>query len=163
MIARFWNQPSRAYRDFQLVYGGLGLHFFFPALGYLLSPETAMASFTKLGTLLGAGAYPFTEQSMLWRVLAGTNVLTLAFLCFFIQADVRRHWPALYPLVFMKGTTAAGFFIAFVTTRYPAFLAAAFWDGLNCGFFVHFARGARDAAVADEGALVPRPLGARVS
>lgn len=162
MLSRFWNQPSRAYRDFQLVYGALGLHFFFPALGYLLSPETAMDSFTRLGSLLGGSAYPFTEESLLWRVLAGTNVLTLGFMCFFIQADVRRHWPALYPLVFMKGTTAASFFIAYVTVRYPAFLAAAFWDGLNCVFFIHFARQARAAAAAGEAGLVPRPLGAEV-
>ncbi len=161
MLSRFWNQPSRAYRDFQLVYGALGLHFFFPALGYLLSPETAMDSFTRLGALLGAGTYPFSEQSMVWRVLAGTNVLTLAFLCFFIQADVRRHWPALYPLVFMKGTTSASFFLAYVlSTRYPAFLLVAFWDGLNCLFFIHFARNARAAALAGEEGLVPRPLGA---
>lgn len=83
----------------------------------------------------------------------------MGFLCLFIQADVRRHWPALYPMVLMKGTTAASFFIAFAAIRYPAFLAAAFWDGLNCAFFIHFARRARDAAEAREAALVPRPLG----
>lgn len=159
-LTRFLSQPRKAYRDFQIVFGLLGLHFIIPALGYLFVPDAAVAGFVRLGDLLGGEYYPFYERSYLWRILGGTNVLTLGFLCLFVQADVRRHWPALYPLVFMKGTTSLGYLCVFaVILRYPAFLAIAAWDALNCAAFVYFARKAW-AEAEDESTLVPRPWGA---
>lgn len=160
MLSRFLSQPSVDYRNFQIVYGLLAAHFIVPALGYLIHPDAAVNAFVKLGGWLGGEYYPLYEVSYLWRILAGTNVLCLGFMCVMLQLDIKRHWPVLYPLVFMKGATAAIYALVYVfSLRYPAFLAITLWDGLNCVFFVYYGLSARRAAEADESVLVPRPLG----
>ena len=159
-LGRFLFQPSKDYRNFHLVYGFLGAHFIVAALSYLVDPDAAVAGFVELGGLLGGEYYPLYEKSYLWRILAATNVLTLGFLCFFIQADVERHWPALYPLLFMKGTTAVCFLGVFAfALRYPSFLAVAAWDGINCLAFLYYGTRARAAARLGAEELFPRPIG----
>ncbi len=163
-LARFWTQPSRDYRNFHLVYGLLGIHFVIPALGYLFAPDQAVRSFDLLGRLLGGRPYLVPEQSYIWRVLGATNVLTLGFLCFWVQLDVRRHWCCVAPLVFMKGTTALSYLGVFLMSyANPAFLAVSVWDGINCWAFVHFGLRAKAAAEAGEDELVPRPAARRIA
>ncbi|MBI5211129.1 MAG: hypothetical protein HY927_14250 [Elusimicrobia bacterium] len=156
----FYHQQRREYRDFQLVFTALAFHFVIPGLGYLLYPDMTVESFLWLNQALGGAEYLIPENSLLWRVLAGANVLTLGFLCFFLQADIKRHWPAMYPLLFMKGVTALSFLVVWLfKSGCPAFLAIAAWDALNCMAFVYFGFTARQAAEQDEAVLVPRPLG----
>lgn len=159
-ISRFLSQPNTDYRNFQLVYGFLAVHFIVPGLGYLIHPDAAVAGFTRLGSLMGGEYYPLYEVSYLWRILAGTNVLCLGFMCVMLQLDVKRHWPVLYPLVFMKGATALIFLLVYLfSLRYPAFLAITLWDGLNCVAFIFFGVRGLHAAMEGESLLVPRPIG----
>lgn len=161
LVRRFLSQSNKEYRDFQLVYGLLGAHFFVAGLWYLLFPDSAVEGFVRLGTIVGSEIYPLYERSYMWRILAATNVLTLGFLCAFIQADVRRHWPAVYPLLFMKGATAVSYLCVYVfILHYPAFLMVASWDTLNCAAFLYYGQKGRKASMAGDDGLVPRPLAA---
>ncbi|MBI3073058.1 MAG: hypothetical protein HYY84_13170 [Deltaproteobacteria bacterium] len=158
-IARFWKQPNKSYRNFQIVFTLLTLNFLFPALTYLVAPSMARDSIVSLGRLLGAPDYPVSEESLVWRVLAGTNVLTLAFTCFLLQLNVRRFFAALYPLVFMKATTAIAYLATyFVALAYPLFWAIFLWDGLAVFLFIFFATRARRtlATSHDDASLIPR-------
>jgi hypothetical protein len=133
---------SREFKQFRAVYLLLTANFFFPSLLYAFAPEQALAQFESIGRLLGGGAYPFAGQEggYIWRVLAAGNVMTLAFLCFLLQWDLKRFYPALVPLVFLKAYSSLGFFIVFLRTRYPAFLAVSLFDGLTVGAMIFFAR-----------------------
>ena len=54
--------------------------------------------------------------------------------------DIRRFYPVLYPLVFMKSTTAVAYLgIYLFAYRYPAFLAVALYDGLCLFLMIYFA------------------------
>jgi hypothetical protein len=159
-ITRFWKQPNKTYRNFQIVFTLLTLNFLFPAISYLVAPSVARDGIVSLGRLLGAPDYPVSEESLVWRVLAGTNVLTLAFTCFLLQLNVRRFYAALFPLVFMKATTAIAYLATyFVALAYPLFWAIFLWDGLACFLFIFFATRARRAIDRDrngDAPLVPR-------
>ena len=159
MLARFWSQPSRPYRDFQIAFWLLGLHFFFPALSYAFAPGIAAEQFSTIGELLGAGPYAAPEaESRIWRYLASANVMSLALMCFMLASNLRRFWPVLPALVFLKGYNASLFLLDFVVHRYAPFLAVALWDLSNCAMFVFFARRAhRDIAGRADAVLVPRP------
>ncbi|MBI4677389.1 MAG: hypothetical protein HY748_07380 [Elusimicrobia bacterium] len=162
LAARFIGQKNKDYLYFQAVYGILAAHFLIMGLVYLMNPESALEPFYWLGVTLGGREYPVAEHSHVWRVLAGTNVLTLGFLCVFLQLDVKRHWPAIYPLVFMKGATALAFMgVRLFAVSYPAFWAVAVRDAAICGLFVYFGGLGKKAAEEDESVLVPRPLGYR--
>ncbi|MBI5883275.1 MAG: hypothetical protein HZB91_09235 [Elusimicrobia bacterium] len=159
---RFFKQKSREYLYFQLVFGAIALHAFVTGSACLLSPESALEPFLWLGVMLGGREYPVTEQSHVWRALAGTQTLTLGFLCVFLQFDVKRRWVVLWPLVFMKVVSAAAFLgVYFFANRFPAFWGMALRDAVFCGLLLYFADGARSAAEKDESILVPRPLGHR--
>lgn len=137
---RFWNQPNRAYRNFQIAFFLLGVHFFIPSLTYAFNPQGAIGQFQFLGKLMGAGAYPFQEDGFVWRVLAAGNVCTLAFMCFLIQLNVRRFYPVLLPLCFLKAYASLGFLISYLYGyRYPVFLGIFLWDGINVLMFLYFA------------------------
>ncbi|MBI4617751.1 MAG: hypothetical protein HY720_29330 [Planctomycetes bacterium] len=159
-IVAFFRQPCRPYRDFQIVFTILTLNFAIPSASYVLAPRIAADQFLSIGRTLGGGDYPVPEaESRLWRYLGATNVMALAFMCFFLQLDLRRNYPVLVPLTFLKGATATLFLLEFLLgTRYPAFLAVSVFDFFTCALFVFFARRAhaeiRDRPDAD---LVPRP------
>lgn len=137
---KFWNQPNKTYRNFQIVFGLLALHFFFPALNYGFAPQSAIDMFRWMGSVSGGPAYPFSEDGFVWRVLASGNVLTLAFMCFLLMANVRRFYAVLVPLCFMKGCASLGFLLAFVFGfHFLPFLGVAVWDGINVVLFLYFA------------------------
>lgn len=146
MLAR-WSSLPPAVRLFQAVYTFLTLNFFFPAWLYLLAPADAVARFESIGLLLGGGPYPWAaaELGWVWRILAGGNVLNLAFMCALLQWDLRRFYPVLWPLLFMKGFSTAANFAVFLATGYPAFLAVAVYDGLTVAAMRFFAARARAA------------------
>lgn len=135
-----------AHRQFQLVYAFLTLNFLIPSVGYLLDPALAIAQFERIGTILGAGPYPYAagETGWVWRILAGGNVMTLSFMCALLLWDLRRFFPVLWPLVFMKGLATLLNLAVFAVTGYPAFLAIFVYDGLSAAAMVYFARRALD-------------------
>lgn len=138
---RFWNQPNQAYRNFQLAFFLLGVHFFFPSLTYAFNPQAALNQLTwVVGHLTNASPYKFAEDGFLWRVLAAGNVCTLAFMCFMIMANVKRFYAVLVPLCFLKAYSSIGFLITYIYAyRYPAFLGVFLWDGTNVLMFLYFA------------------------
>lgn len=145
------GEAARLPLGFRLAYGYLTLGFLFPSLAYLCAPGTALAQFDALGVLLGGGHYAFWagEQGYVWRVLAAANVMTLALMCGLILFDIRRFYPVLYPLVFMKSTTALAYLWVFLFAyRYPAFLAVALYDGFCLFLMIYFAGRAQQALKA---------------
>lgn len=130
-------------RAFHVVYTILAANFIIPVLIYIFAPERAVASFAGVGLAFGAGPYPHTEDSMLWRVLGIANVATLGFCCVLLQIDLRRYYAALLPLLFLKSAASLGFLIAFVFEPYPSYLAASLFDGVTVAAMAFFASRAR--------------------
>ena len=82
---------------------------------------------------------PGANENLLWRVLAVANVLTLGFCCVLIQLDIRRWFPVLTPLLFLKACAAIGFAITWGWTGYAGYGAAAALDGVTCWAMWFFA------------------------
>ncbi len=156
-LSKFWNQPNKRFRNFQVVYTFLTLNFLIPSIFYYVAPEKAIAQFRWMGKVLGA-EYPLTEESLVWSTLAATNVLTLAFMCFLQQLNVYRFRMVLVPLVFMKGTTALAFLHIYIwVLGFPPFLGVFFIDSISALAMIIFAISARrslDDHPSDQ--LVPR-------
>ncbi|MBI2889288.1 MAG: hypothetical protein HYY13_00730 [Nitrospirae bacterium] len=158
-MTSFWNQPTKRYRNFQIVYTVLTLNFIIPSFMYAFAPMTAVRQFFEIGQILGGGYYPIHEESYVWRCLAVGNVFTLGIMCFLLQADIQKHFPILWPLVVMKSSAALGY-LRIYTSRYdyPAFLAVFLFDSLTVGFMIYFAvRARRELERAGAWASVPRP------
>lgn len=158
-MRRFWSQPDRRYRNFQIIFTLLTANFFFPAVSYLVAPSDAMRNFVRLGTALGAAHYNATPDNVVWRILAVGNVLTLALMCFLLQLNVKRFFPVIIPLVFMKSFSTLANLGAFIggPSHFPGFLAVFLWDGLAVFLFIYFAGRARASVVAGpEVARVPQ-------
>lgn len=138
---------------FHVVYTLLALNFWIPVAIYVFAPDTAIAQFVAIGEPFGAGPYPHTEDSMFWRVLGIANVATLGFCCVLLQVDVRKFFPVLFPLVFLKGSATLGWFVAWLVEGQPQYLVAALFDAATVAAMWIFASGAR--RVADAPALSP--------
>ena len=129
-------------RGFRIVYTVLTLNFFIPALYYCFDPNGAAQLFSSLGAPVWVVEYPFSEDSMFWRILGIGNVATLGFCCALLLWDLKRFYAVLFPLVFLKSCSVMGFLVAAVTAFHPAFLIGAIFDGVTVGLMVVFARGA---------------------
>lgn len=165
-LGRFFTQPTRRYRDHQLVFALLTLNFVLPALTYSFAPQSAMDSFLRINTILGGAPYDFPEAaSRVWRYLGAANVMTLGLMCALLMADLRRFYPVLVPLTFMKLYAATSWLVGFVLDPGARFfLAAAILDYVTSFAFVFFAVRARRAIEGvPDAALVPRPWSARRS
>ncbi|MAE71943.1 MAG: hypothetical protein CME06_15935 [Gemmatimonadetes bacterium] len=133
-------------RAFQIVYTILTLNFIIPAFLYLFAPEFAWSSLKEVATLFGASHYPYSESSLYWRILGFGNVMTLGFMCALLLFDLRKYYPTLVPLVFLKGCSAFGFLGVYLwVLDYPLFLIAFLFDGLTLAAMIYFARTARNA------------------
>lgn len=161
-MGAFWRQPSAAYRDFQIVFTILTLNFTLPALTYTFDPHSAMEQFLRVNELLGGAPYTFPEaDGRVWRYLAAANVMTLGFMCFLLQFDLRRFFPVLVPLTFMKAYAATCWLVGWLADRGAMFfLGAAVLDYGTSLAFVYFARRAHRDLMAGA-AVVPRPQGDR--
>ena len=160
MLASFLHQPCRAYRNFQLVMTPLTLNFAFPSLTYAIAPQVATASLVTVSRLVGGVPFaPDVENaSLLWRALASSNVMTLALMCFLLQYSLRRYFPVLVPLAFLKGSSALLFLVIAVTTGQRAYAAITLLDGGTGALFVAVTVLAHRAIQAfPDDALVPRP------
>ena len=129
-------------RAFHFVYTILALNFFIPVFVYIFDPHSALTQFVSVGALLGTPAYIHSEDSVLWRVLAIANVTTLGFCCVLLQVNIRKWYPALVPLAFLKSMAALGFLIAFMAEPFRGYLAAFALDSTTVLLMVFFARGA---------------------
>jgi len=134
-------------RQFQIVFVLLALNFIIPAISYTFFPHVAVEGFLSLNTLLGGAEYTFPEaQSRVWRYLGAANVMTLGFMCTLLLANLRRFYPVLVPLTFMKGYAALAWLFGWIADPGARFfLAAAVFDALTCCAFVFFATRARRA------------------
>lgn len=162
-LARFWQQPCRRYRNFQIVFTILTLNFVIPAFGYTFTPQSAMDQFLAINRLMGGLPYTFPEaQSHVWRYLAAANVMTLGFMCLLLQLDLRRFYAVLVPLTFMKTYAAACWWVGWIQSPgYRFFLGAAVLDTVTAAAFVYFARSAHaQIAGRPDAELVPAPWGA---
>lgn len=160
-LRNFWTQPSKRYRNFQIVYTLLFLNFAIPTLSYAFSPETAMEQFGHLNLLLGGVEYAVPEaQSHFWRYLGTANVAALAFMCLLLQYDLRKYRQVVVPLTFLKATAATLWLAGYLASpQHPAFLAAAVLDYVTSFSFVYFAvRAHADIRDLPDGALVPAPV-----
>jgi hypothetical protein len=146
-----------AYRQFRIVYAILALNFVIPAISYIAAPEMTASTLDQVNRALGGGPYPFVESGQVWHMLAVGNVMTLGFMCTLLFVDLRRFYPALPALAFLKAFSAT--YSAVIGTRLaaPAFHAIAVLDGVTTFAMVFFAVRAHQAlAIADTLAAVER-------
>ncbi len=135
-------------RRFRIVYAALTLNFFIPALYYCFDAAGAAEMFGSLGDVFWQVDYPYSEDSMFWRVLGIGNVATLGFCCALLLWDLKRFYPVLVPLVFLKSCSILGFVVAAVSVFHPSFVIGVLFDGVTVGLMVFFARGAHRELVA---------------
>jgi hypothetical protein len=133
------TNPGRAYRAFEVVYTLLTLNFVLPALSYMAKPELTLQTLDRVNRLLGGGGYPFAESGQVWHMLACGNVMTLGFMCGLLRLDLRRFYPALPSLVFLKGFSAT--YATFIGVRHatPSFFAIGLLDGSTTLAMIFFA------------------------
>jgi hypothetical protein len=131
--------PS-AYRAFQIVYAILVLNFAIPAVSYMLAPDLVVGTLDRVNRALGGGAYPFVESGSLWHMLGVGNVMTLGFMCALLFVDLRRFYPVLPALAFLKAYSALYSGWIGVHQGCPAFVAIFVLDGTTTIAMVFFAQ-----------------------
>lgn len=159
-LARFWQQPCKPYRNFQIAFTLITLNFFLPAISYAVAPEIAAAEFQRINQILGGALYNFPEaSSRVWRYLGAANVMTLALMCFLMQWDLRKYRILLFPLFFLKSYNATLFLFGYIAApQYPAFLAVALFDyATSFAFWFFSTRAHRAIQSFDDVQLVPQP------
>lgn len=149
---------SRAHRAFRIVYAAIALNFILPAISYIVAPDAAIGTLDRVNRLLGGGAYPFVESGSLWHMLGVGNVMTLGFMCGLLFINLRRFYPVLPALAFLKAFSAAYATWIGLSKACPAFLAIGALDGSTTVAMVFFAVRARRTL---DDAQPPTPTGAR--
>lgn len=165
-VQSFWQQPSKAYRNFQVMFTLLTLNFVIPAISYAIAPEIAVGQFIQINELLGGAPFSFPEAgSRMWRYLGAANVMTLGLMCFLMQWNLRKYFVLLLPLVFLKAYNSTLFLFGFIASpQVPAFLAIAIFDYITSWAFWHFSRRAyHDIQTRENHALLPQPFGTQHS
>ncbi len=128
-----------AHARFRLVYAALTLNFAIPAVSYMVAPELAVGTLDHVNRALGGGPYPFVESGRVWHMLAVGNVMTLAWMCALLFADLRRFYPVLPALAFLKGFSSLYSLAIGIREHAPAFLAIFALDGVTTIAMVFFA------------------------
>ncbi len=129
-------------RAFRIVYAVLAVNFLIPTAVYGLAPDVAMAQFNQLNHVFGGAELP-AEVSVFWRVLGVANVGTLGFCCALIWWDLRRWYPVVVPLFFLKGFDALNWGIAWASYREPAYGVATLLDFVTMAAIWYFPMRAR--------------------
>ena len=130
---------------FHVVFTWLAIQFLAAGSLYVFAPDFAVEQFVKMGNGM---PYGHAEDSVMWRVLAIANLATLSFCCAFIQFDVRRLFPVLYPLVVLKGIAAIGYGVAWFVERYPGHFNIFAIDVATVAAMIYLARAAAAAEPA---------------
>ena len=116
---------------FRAVYTVLVLNFFIPAISYIVMPQTTYQTIDQVNRLLGGGPYPVVESGHLWHMLGTGNVFTLAFMCALLLVDLKRFYPVLPALMFLKGFSAIYALCLGAAHGVPMFFAVFALDGLS--------------------------------
>ncbi|MBL8913496.1 MAG: hypothetical protein JNM17_22545 [Archangium sp.] len=110
----------------------LAVQFIVPAISYLATPDTAIASLDAINRMLGGGAYVVTEsRGHVWHMLAVGNVMTLGFMCALLAIDLRRFLPILPSLAFLKAFSALSSLGLALAGHPPLFFAVFALDGIT--------------------------------
>lgn len=134
---------------FRAVYTILVLNFFLPAVSYVVAPGMTYQTLDQVNRILGGGPYSAVESGHLWHMLGVGNVFTLAFMCALILFDLRRFYPVLPALLFLKGFSAIYAVFIAAANGVPFFYAVFVLDGITCFAMWFFAtRAHRQALVA---------------
>jgi hypothetical protein len=151
---QFVAPAPRAVRAFRIVYAILVLNFLIPAISYMARPELVLANVDQINRLLGGGPYPVVESGQLWHMLGVGNVMTLAFMCLLLLIDLRRFWPVLPALAFLKGYSSLYSLWIAAAHHLPVFYAVFALDGTTTLAMIVFATRAYRAMEGGE----PLPL-----
>ena len=127
------------YRAFRIVYALLTLNFVVPAISYIAQPEALLGSMDLINRTLGGG--PFSDPASLgvWHMLAVGNVMTLGFMCALLFHDLRRFYPALPALAFLKGFSSLYSLAIGLAHHVPVFLFVFVLDGVTTFAMIFFA------------------------
>lgn len=131
--------PSR-YSAFRVVYAVLTLNFVIPAVSYVVEPAALLRSMDLINRMLGGG--PFMDAAPpvgVWHMLAVGNVMTLGFMCALLFHDLRRFYPALPALAFLKGFSSLYSLAIGIEHRLPVFLFVFVLDGVTTFAMIFFA------------------------
>lgn len=156
-LSRFWKQPNKQYRNFQLVYTAITLNFAVPTISYYLDKASTDRRANNLALRLAGRPLPSSEESDVWWILGAGNVATLAFMCALLQHNVLRNRRVLVPLVFLKMASALGYFGVWRRTGHRFFAAASLLDSVTSLAMWLVARSAIQSldGITDVGDLVP--------
>ncbi len=145
----------REVKQARWVFAVLAAQFIVPAFSYLVQPAVALGTLDRVNRLLGGGGYAAAENTgHVWHMLAVGNVMTLGFLCALLAFDVRRFYPALPGLVFLKGFSALFSLGLGLTGHPPLFFAVFALDGATTVAMVVFGVRANRALRRAEGEVL---------
>jgi hypothetical protein len=151
------EHARKAHLQFRVVYAFLAAQFIVPAISYAVRPATALGTLDAINAALGGGA--IVETGRVWHMLAVGNVMTLGFMCAIMAVDLRRYYPMLPALAFLKGFSALYSLYIGAAEHVPVFFAIFALDGATTAAMLLFARRAHDALTSADGeAPSPRPV-----
>lgn len=135
---------KRAHLQFRVVYVLLALNFIIPAISYAVRPEITMHTLDGLNVALGGRASGVESLvgggARVWHMLAVGNVMTLGFMCALMAYDLRRFYPVLPALAFLKGFSALYSLYIGAAEHVPVFYGVFLLDGLTTAAMIFFAR-----------------------
>lgn len=130
-----------AVKQFKIVYTFLAIQFILPAISYMVSPATTIATLDKANQLLGGAPYVYTEATgSIWHMLAVGNVMTLGFMCAIMAWDLERFYGMLPGLAFLKAFSALYALGLGFAVHVPMFFGVFVLDGVTTLAIVFFAR-----------------------
>ncbi len=136
MSSAFWSQPTRGFRNAQVLFALLGIGFGVAAVVYACCPGFVVDGFAQMDALLGGhGSYP-EEQCRIWTSLAAANVATLSLMSVQLLRDLARKRALHLPLLFMKTTSALLFLSWFLVLPHARSLLFAFVGDLATGLLI---------------------------
>jgi hypothetical protein len=139
----------------RVLFAFLAVQFIAPAISYLATPDVALGTLDTVNRLLGGGPYVATEsRGHVWHMLAVGNVMTLGFMCALLAIDLRRFYPTLPALVFLKGFSATTSLVLGPAGEPPLFLGVFVLDGVTTVAMWGFGVRAHRALRREDGELV---------
>ena len=155
----FWNQPSRACRNAQLLFAALTVGFGVASILYAAFPTQIGDGFAQMDRLLGGTGAPYPEpQNRIWTSLAAANVATLSLLSFQLLRDLRKYRALHLPLLFMKTTSALLFLAWFAAFPQATSLLIAFAGDFATGLTIWWLPKRAFAELDADPRLVPAAL-----
>lgn len=141
-----------AHTQFRVVYVLLALNFILPAISYMVRPETTLHTLEAINLAMGgsASAAGANAGGRVWHMLAVGNVMALGFMCALMAANLRRFYPVLPALAFLKAFSAFYSLFIAASEHIPVFYAVFVLDGVTTCVMIFFARRAHRALSREE-------------